>query len=75
FQALRVFRIGASWGGVSSLVAPSDPRATRTTLDWLPNGQLVRLSIGLEDVDDLKNDLERFFACLETKRSAPRGAG
>lgn len=74
FKAFRVFRIGASWGGVASLVAPSDPRSSRSTLGWLPAGQLVRLSIGLEDIDDLKDDLERFFASLGAKHTATRAA-
>ena len=62
FRALRLFKIGASWGGAHSLVAPSDPRKGRTDLSWLPDGQLIRLSIGLEDVADLASDLDRFFA-------------
>ncbi|MGL4961378.1 MAG: cystathionine beta-lyase [Inquilinus sp.] len=62
FKALRLFKIGASWGGAHSLVAPSDPRNGRTDLSWLPDGQLIRLSIGLEDVADLAADLDRFFA-------------
>jgi len=61
FRALRLFKIGASWGGAHSLVAPSDPRKGRTDLSWLPDGQLIRLSIGLEDVADLAADLDRFF--------------
>lgn len=74
FKRLRVFRIGASWGGVTSLVAPSDPRAERMTLGWLPAGQLVRFSIGLEDIDDLKDDLEQFLAVLSANRPATRAA-
>lgn len=61
FGALRLFKIGASWGGAHSLMAPSDPRKTRRDLGWLPDGQLVRLAIGLEAVSDLLADLDRFF--------------
>ncbi|WP_225769658.1 cystathionine beta-lyase [Inquilinus sp. Marseille-Q2685] len=64
FKGLRLFKIGASWGGAHSLIAPSDPRKSRTDLAWLPDGQLIRFSIGLEDIDDLIADLERFFAEL-----------
>lgn len=65
FGALRLFRIGASWGGINSLLAPSDPRKGRTSVDWLPDGQLVRVSVGLEHVDDLIADLERFLAVID----------
>jgi len=64
-QALRrmqLFRLGASWGGVHSLVAVSDPRKGRTSLDWLPRGPVWRLSIGLEALDDLLADLAQAFA-------------
>ncbi|MGX1786611.1 trans-sulfuration enzyme family protein [Bosea sp. NPDC055332] len=64
-QALRrmqLFRLGASWGGVHSLVAVSDPRKGRTSLDWLPRGPVWRLSIGLEALDDLIADLAQAFA-------------
>jgi cystathionine beta-lyase len=64
-QALRrmqLFRLGASWGGVHSLVAVSDPRKGRTSLDWLPGGPVWRLSIGLEALDDLIADLAQAFA-------------
>jgi cystathionine beta-lyase len=66
FGALQLFQIGASWGGAHSLVAPSDPRKDRTDLAWLPDGPLIRLSIGLEAVDDLIDDLARFFGALVT---------
>lgn len=64
-QALRrmqLFRLGASWGGVHSLIAVSDPRKGRTSLDWLPRGPVWRLSIGLEALDDLIADLAQAFA-------------
>jgi cysteine-S-conjugate beta-lyase len=68
FDAFQIFKIGASWGGVGSLLAPSDPRQGRKTLDWLPEGQLVRVSVGLEHLDDLIADLERAFAVLTSSR-------
>ncbi|MEO3432323.1 cystathionine beta-lyase [Inquilinus sp. CAU 1745] len=63
-EGLRFFRIGASWGGLHSLVAPSDPRGIRTVQPWTADGQLVRLSIGLEHPDDLIADLERGLATI-----------
>lgn len=61
-RRMRLFKLGASWGGVHSLIAVNDPRKGRTSLDWLPSGPVWRLSIGLEALDDLIVDLEQAFA-------------
>ncbi len=63
-KRMRLFRLGASWGGVHSLVAVNDPRKGRAPNDWLPPGPVWRLSIGLEDADDLIADLDRAFSIL-----------
>jgi cystathionine beta-lyase len=55
---LELFGLGYSWGGYESLVMAAYP--TRTVKPWT-GGQLVRLSIGLEDVRDLRADLEAGF--------------
>lgn len=52
--AMRIFVIGASWGGTRSLVAPM---TVRGRLGGNPEGRLLRISIGLEDPDDLLADL------------------
>ncbi len=62
-DALRLFRIGYSWGGPVSLVVPYDLSAMREDRSALP-GHLVRFSIGLEDPADLQADLERALAVL-----------
>jgi cysteine-S-conjugate beta-lyase len=57
-DALKLFRIGWSWGGPVSLVVPYDPRSIRE----LPSpyrGALVRFCLGLEDVADLVADAEQ----------------
>jgi cystathionine beta-lyase len=55
-DALRLFRIGYSWGGPVSLVVPYDIASMRSAGErW--RGHLVRFSIGLEAVDDLRADL------------------
>mgnify|MGYP000379518026 CR=1 FL=1 len=54
-NALHIFKIGLSWGGVTSL-AVVYPDLVRPNKDF--GGRLVRLNIGLEAVDDLINDLE-----------------
>ena len=55
-EGLKLFGIGYSWGGYESLALPVDPVRTVST----PSAQnLVRLHIGLEDPDDLIEDLEQ----------------
>jgi len=60
------FGIGYSWGGYESLALPVDPQNYRTATRWTAEGPVVRLQIGLEDVDDLIEDLraglDRFAA-------------
>ncbi|MBN9435821.1 PLP-dependent transferase [Bosea sp. (in: a-proteobacteria)] len=60
-KQMRLFKLGASWGGVHSLVAVNDPRRGRSNLDWLPAGPIWRLSIGLEEAGDLVADLAQAF--------------
>jgi cysteine-S-conjugate beta-lyase len=54
-ERLKLFAIGYSWGGYESLVVPYDP--VRTASEAPPAGRLVRLHVGLEDADDLIEDL------------------
>ena len=65
-DGLAHFGIGYSWGGYESLALPVDPQNYRTATRWDAEGPVVRLQIGLEDVDDLIEDLraglDRFAA-------------
>ena len=63
-EGLELFGMGASWGGYESLVLPFDASHARSATAWTPEGPTLRLHIGLEDVDDLKADLEAGFARL-----------
>ncbi len=64
-DALRLFRLGFSWGGPVSLVVPYELQGLRTIPGALPGaGTLVRFSIGLEDVQDLQADLEQGLGAL-----------
>jgi len=54
---LRFFGMGYSWGGFESLLIPTDPAHIRTATRWDVPGQAMRIHIGLEDVDDLLEDL------------------
>jgi cystathionine beta-lyase len=56
-DAVQLFGVGYSWGGVHSLVAPY-PRLARTH-GTPPGHRLVRLNVGLEAPDDLIADLPR----------------
>lgn len=65
-DALEIFFIGYSWGGFESLVQWVRPEGLVNhsyTSDELRHGetQLVRLHIGLEDVDDLIADLQQAY--------------
>ena len=57
-DGLELFGIGSSWGGVESLILHQNPAASRSAVPWNRPGAVLRLHIGLEDVDDLKSDLE-----------------
>ena len=66
-DGLRLFKIGYSWGGPMSLVVPYDLASMRArATPQLKPGTVVRFSIGLEAVQDLRQDLaqamERAFA-------------
>ena len=56
-DALRLFRIGYSWAGPRSLAVPYDLKAMRT--DGALKGHLVRFSIGLEEAESLRADIEQ----------------
>lgn len=63
-DSLRLFGMGFSWGGFESLAIPFNCADYRTATQWAPGGPTLRLHIGLENVEDLKADLERGFAVL-----------
>jgi len=63
-DGLELFGLGYSWGGYESLAVPFDCTATRTATRFAPGGPTVRFSVGLEDIEDLKEDLDRGFARL-----------
>lgn len=54
--AAKAFSIGASWGGTHSLLAPMT--ISRMTDANAHTGTILRISIGLEDENDLWADLE-----------------
>ncbi|WP_404273836.1 cystathionine beta-lyase [Yersinia intermedia] len=62
---MSIFAMGYSWGGFESLVIPFNCAEYRTVTQWQPGGRALRLQIGLEDMDELKADLEQGFERLK----------
>jgi cystathionine beta-lyase len=56
-NALELFEVGYSWGGVTSLAVPYDLSHAHGRANY--GSRIVRLYIGLEDANDLIGDLER----------------
>lgn len=73
-DALDHFGIGYSWGGYESLAVPSDPGKWRSATVWQAEGPGVRLSIGLEEADDLiadlRHGLDRYAAAKAQEETA-----
>jgi len=65
-DALRLFKLGYSWGGPVSLAVPYDIPAMRSADlgTWKHQGVLVRFSVGLEALEDLQEDLEQALGAL-----------
>jgi cystathionine beta-lyase len=68
FDVLRLFRLGASWGGVQSLMAPVVLDKERSVDRTYVGRPIVRLSIGLEEKADLLDDLVRCFGSVRPER-------
>lgn len=60
-DALELFGLGYSWGGFESLAVLAELDGRRTAKPW-SGGPVIRLQVGLEDPEDLIEDLERAFA-------------
>lgn len=54
---MSIFGMGYSWGGFESLIIPFDCSEYRTATNWTPGGLSIRIQVGLEDMDDIKDDL------------------
>jgi cystathionine beta-lyase len=63
-DGLELFGLGYSWGGFESLVISFDCAAYRTATRWRLSGPALRFYVGLEDLEDLKADLDAGFARL-----------
>jgi cystathionine beta-lyase len=65
-ESLKLFGLGASWGGFESLALPSTGSVTRSLASTF-KGPICRFNIGLEDVGDLIADLTNGMAVLNRK--------
>ena len=64
-NSMKIFGIGASWGGCDSLILPIDHKSmTRSVMESNYGGSCVRIFCGLEDSDDLIEDLNAALARL-----------
>jgi len=63
-DSLKLFGIGASWGGYESLVLPTTGTITRSAGTGVFEGEMARFHVGLENTDDLIADLEQGLAAL-----------
>jgi cystathionine beta-lyase len=59
-DGLELYAMGASWGGYESLILPTNPAPIRSATTW-DEGPTIRIHAGLEDPDDLLEDLEKGF--------------
>jgi len=60
---LKLFKIGYSWAGVTSLAVAYDFSSRPHRPDY--THRVVRLNIGLEDTSDLQADLARSFSLMD----------
>jgi cystathionine beta-lyase len=66
FDGFSIFGLGYSWGGYESLIVPAHIR--RTAKSFVADGPVLRIHAGLEDPDELLDDLERGFSRLRGQR-------
>ena len=64
-DALRIFGLGYSWGGYESLAVHVN-LSDRVVAKGDHTGPVIRLNIGLEDVEDIVADLQRGLKAVES---------
>ena len=68
-DGLKLFGMGYSWGGFESLIIPA--HAPRTVRKWKTAGPWLRVHVGLEEIEDLINDLALGFQRLSAAAPPP----
>ena len=70
-DSLDLFEIGYSWAGVTSLAVAYDFMGNKNRPDY--GHRIVRLNIGLEDIEDLREDLAHALKGMIPSDTASRG--
>lgn len=68
-DGLKLYSMGYSWGGYESLMMQTDINSARSVKPWKYGdgyGRTLRIHAGLEDIDDLLQDLEAGFDRLNS---------
>jgi cystathionine beta-lyase len=68
-DSLTLFGLGFSWGGFESLAISCDPQLHQRQHSPKFDGPLIRLHVGLEEPDDLIDDLARAFKAFDAARA------
>lgn len=61
FNGLSLIGMGSSWGGFETLMVPTNPTINRTATQWVPQGQTMRIHVGLEDPEDIVQEIRAGF--------------
>jgi cystathionine beta-lyase len=61
FDGLSLIGMGSSWGGFETLMIPTNPTINRTATNWSPQGQTMRIHVGLEDPEDIVQEIRQGF--------------
>ena len=74
-NSLELFRLGVSWGGYESLVMPAEVSINQAgspsaAIDFGVSSRLIRLFVGLEDPEDLWQELHAAFASALTTETS-----
>ena len=63
-----LFGKGSSWGGYESLMTMTDIKSNRTiNTSYIPNGEYLRIYVGIENIEDILDDVRISFAKMRTK--------
>jgi cysteine-S-conjugate beta-lyase len=73
-NSLALFGMGYSWGGFESLIVHFNAATYRSATPFDPGGPCFRLQVGLEDLEDLKADLDQAFSAMQQTAPARMAA-
>ena len=63
-----LFGKGASWGGFESLMTMTDIKSNRTIKkSYVPNGEYLRIYVGIENIEDIIDDVSISFTKMRNK--------